>query len=145
MTTPRANAPQEMTKAGKRLLWDSTFRGVPAPDAYYSGVCQRVASGVDLDTPNGLAVLTRLEPAAPYKRARITPSEWAMVSDDLIKSPALQFTNDGDVVWNVLDIHFLATSPDDSGVLVQWGWLDLTTDLFPRGDILQFSVSLRFR
>lgn len=127
------------TPEAQRLMLEIMFTGVEAPKELWVGLCRRTVSDrVDLK------LLTSLEPrSAPgYRRQRLEPRDWQLEGDGQVSSRVLRFSNSGNEPWPVMDISFLATSEDASGILLAWTWLPQGHALF-REEVLLLPWQVR--
>lgn len=77
-----------------------------------------------------------------YKRQRLTSEDW-MVDGTTALSRMVHWDNTQKDAWPPVDVYFLATSADGSGVLLDWKPLKARRELMT-GDTLEFPISIQF-
>ena len=131
----------QMPKEARRYLMQVIYKGRQAESRFWIGLAE---SPGDPTIEPTLDLLTRQEPAGGYGRQQVNRQDWTLTPDLVLESPELFFTNLSEERWRTVDIAFLATSPDDSGVLLAWGFLqDGHYTLNPRNQ-LHFPYLLQF-
>ena len=78
-----------------------------------------------------------------YRRQALGKDDWTFEGNGVIVSKAVTFRNDGRELWPELAFSFLATTEDNSGVLLAWAALDRARMQFP-GDELVLPLRIRF-
>ena len=133
--------PGMMSKAAKRYFLSVLFAGDPAVEELWVGLARRPP----IDKEVTLQALAALEPrgAEGYARQALRPENWVLEGDTEVVSKELTFMNAGDETWPPVEVAFLATSRDDSGVLIAWSYLQQTRVLF-KGDYIPFPFRVRF-
>ena len=130
--------PGVWTPEGKKWLLEIAFLG-KTPGDLWGGLCRRPQGEIDL------IKLTSLEPrgATGYKRKKLTLADWRLDGVQVV-SKMVSFSNfSGDQLWPPLDVGFVATTEDASGVLLVWAYLRTTRTLMP-GEELVFPWRLGF-
>ena len=130
--------PGMMTEEAKRYLLGVVFQGKDIVNPLWVGLARRPIG----DKPELRAFAAGEPKAENYRRQSLGKEDWAY-KDGQLKSIPLHFKNDSRQIWTGLDTIFLATTKDDTGILLAWGYLDHMRELFD-GDELLVPVSIRF-
>ena len=113
------------------------FRAEPAASRFYVGLARRPQTDeIDLE------LLTSLEPKVPgYKRAVLVTEDFSRDGRELV-TKRFTFSNWDKLPWPPVDIGFVATSNDGSGILLGWFTLRVRRELMFQEEL---SDNLRFR
>lgn len=121
-----------MTQEARHLLLDILFHGVAAPSALWVGIAKAPDNMNDLN----LATLTQNEPSRGYHRVEVQKSDWRFTDALTIHAADIVFVNQSENPWPMVNLAFIATRPDDSGILLWWDYLKAPQLIFPRGRLL---------
>lgn len=137
--------PGAMTAEAKKFILGLAFLGQEAPKELWVGLSRRRTLSGDEPT---LADFARSEPPARlgYARQRLEPSDWRItrVSERSFEATSREtaFINPSDEPWPSVDLSFVATTQDGTGVLLGWSYLQTTRDVF-RGDEVRLIERVR--
>jgi len=131
--------PGMMTNEAKRYFLSIAFMGDPVIENLWVGLARRPPIGEEVT----LDMLTALEAVGDgYYRQQLKPQSWRFDGDLEIVSQELIFINPSSQSWEPLEVSFLATSRDDSGLLLGWSMLPQKTVIF-QGDRYQIPIRMR--
>ena len=116
------------------------FRGKPAGTRLFVGLSAELRT-----IPETLTEAAVREPTARegYSRQVLLNADWSFRGDDVLVSKAVIFRNGGRELWSPIYASFLATTEDNSGVLLAWAPLDRPRSLIS-GDELVLPITIRF-
>lgn len=127
--------PGVITPEGHAYFLRIIFAGEKPAENLWVGLCKRPTTEQDLKT------LTKLEPrASTYKRLRLNPADWRIEGQEAT-SKQIVYSNFSGQSWPTVDASFVATSEDDSGILLCWNYLRTSRTMLP-GDELWFPCKI---
>mgnify|MGYP001614441488 FL=1 len=128
-----------LTPEAHQYLLEVGFLGKGAVATVYLGLSKRSTA-----QPPTLSELRAREPKNEnYKRQAIAIADWRLNKDGVV-SKTLRFSNFSDADWPLVDLWFLATSPDEGGMLLAWGALRAPRQLMRAGDELFTPAAIGF-